>query len=506
MAAPFVFGTALLAQESITLTSEGGGLEISGALIGFDGEYIQVASPYGPLSLRYDRVTCLGSGCPDPINYVPRFSISGEAAVVDVLIPALWEGFARTNGWSTKFDGVEGGQIGVAMDSAGDTTAVLELIGGTTTSGFLDLFGHRARAVAATREVTDSELSTAAEIGLSELQNSTRSRIIGLDAVTPIVSPLRNTRALSLVQLQRALRGEIIDWSAFGEAPGEIELHLGPRDSGLTQSVLKYLVGDAVYPAVTFHVDEGSLTNAVVGNRNSIGLVSFQRTGGARPVGLRDDCGFLTAPSAIGIKTEDYPMTAPVFLYVPNRIMPEIFTDFLDWIRSPAAQLIVRRSGFVDQSVVPIGLDAQGQRFANAIERAGTDVPFDELQRFVRLITDQTRLSLSFRFEAGSANLDAQSRSNLSDLASAIERGRYAGKSLTLIGFSDGVGSAQANRTLSGERAEAVRLEILSLLGDKMPEGVTLSIAAFGEALPMACDDTEIGQRTNRRVELWLED
>ena len=123
----------------------------------------------------------------------------------------------------------------------------------------------------------------------------------------------------------------------------------------------------------------------------------------------------------------------------------------------------------------------------------------------MRLIADQTRLSLSFRFEVGSAELDAQSRSNLSDLAVSIRNGDYDGGELTLIGFSDGVGEAKANRDLSGARAEAVRQALLNRLGDDS-DRVQLSVAAFGEALPMACDDTELGQRTNRRVELWVMD
>jgi phosphate transport system substrate-binding protein len=29
-------------------------------------------------------------------------------------------------------------------------------------------------------------------------------------------------------------------------------------------------------------------------------------------------------------------------------------------------------------------------------------------------------------------------------------------------------------------------------------------VAAFGEALPMACDETPAGRRLNRRVEVWI--
>ena len=33
---------------------------------------------------------------------------------------------------------------------------------------------------------------------------------------------------------------------------------------------------------------------------------------------------------------------------------------------------------------------------------------------------------------------------------------------------------------------------------------VDMDATAFGEALPMACDDSEWGRQVNRRVEVWL--
>jgi phosphate transport system substrate-binding protein len=33
---------------------------------------------------------------------------------------------------------------------------------------------------------------------------------------------------------------------------------------------------------------------------------------------------------------------------------------------------------------------------------------------------------------------------------------------------------------------------------------VDISVAAFGEALPMACDDSAWGREVNRRVEVWV--
>jgi len=72
-----------------------------------------------------------------------------------------------------------------------------------------------------------------------------------------------------------------------------------------------------------------------------------------------------------------------------------------------------------------------------------------------------------------------------------------------LAGFSDGVGPAGTNRSLSAARAESVRQVLLQALGGRLPPGVRVRLAAYGEALPMGCDDTAWGRQVNRRVEVW---
>ena len=86
-------------------------------------------------------------------------------------------------------------------------------------------------------------------------------------------------------------------------------------------------------------------------------------------------------------------------------------------------------------------------------------------------------------------------------MSDAINRGEFDGKTLYFIGFSDGAGPADGNQRLSLRRARSVESAIAAKV-----EGapVTLDAAGFGEALPMACDDTAWGRQVNRRVEVWV--
>ncbi len=503
-AALFICAPAAFAQD-ITLRSAGGGLELSGRYIGYDGENIQIDSDYGPLTLRYDSVDCEGEACPALDGYVPELRLSGAARMADILMPALVDGFARSKGLRVEAEQVDPSHFVQTLIDDNSETPVGRFAFRTTNTdeGFADLMAFEADMVMSVREVRDSEVRVAAEVGLGQLDDAKQSRIVGLDALVPVVSSRARISAVSLEALSLAFSGETID---LGQGDVPLSLHLGDVTNGQAQRFVDDLVrgsGRKLSDSVIRHATNELLADAVAGDPNAIGIMPFTDVGRTQPIALRDNCGFISAPRVTSLKTEDYPLTAPMFLYLPSRRLPPLADEFLAWMRGPQAQLVVRRAGFVDQGAVPISLDAQGQRFANAIVAAGEDMPLAELQRMVRVLAARVRLSTSFRFEAGSTRLDAQSRSNLLALAQAILDGRYDTRPLMLVGFSDGRGGAIANRDLSRGRAQSVLRALKSLLGGDLPDGVTVETVAFGEALPMGCDDTAWGRQMNRRVELW---
>jgi phosphate transport system substrate-binding protein len=89
-------------------------------------------------------------------------------------------------------------------------------------------------------------------------------------------------------------------------------------------------------------------------------------------------------------------------------------------------------------------------------------------------------------------------------LARALEAGVYDGRRVVFVGFSDGVGPAEGNRTIALERAEIVKQAVVRAAETANLDQVTLETEAFGEALPMACDDSAWGRQVNRRVEIWV--
>ena len=219
---------------------------------------------------------------------------------------------------------------------------------------------------------------------------------------------------------------------------------------------------------------------------------------------LQDSCGFRAEATRLTLRTEDYPLVAPVFLYLTKTRLPAVGREFLRFLRTPAAQVAVRRAGFVDQAFSRTPLKQQGDRLANAIRAAGAEVPLAELQRLVEALTGWQRLSVTFRFEGGSAELDPQSIANVVTLAQALEAGTLGADELLFAGFTDGEGAAEANRRLSRKRAVSVRDAVVAEAATIDRSRLRLRAEGFGEAMPMACDDSDWGRGANRRVEVWV--
>ena len=87
--------------------------------------------------------------------------------------------------------------------------------------------------------------------------------------------------------------------------------------------------------------------------------------------------------------------------------------------------------------------------------------------------------------------------------AAAVAIGAFRDKLLILAGFSDGAGAAKANLDLSQNRTDGVLAALMAAAPDLAANALP-HVEAFGEALPMACDETAAGRRLNRRVEVWI--
>lgn len=499
-------GIARADEQTVRLTTADGHLDLSGRIIEFDGEFYRLSTVYGPLTLSADSTLCEGAACPDPSAFTVEMMVSGARETGTVLVPALLEAFARSNGLSAKSIVQDDEHFTYVLSDPESDNDVLRMPFrvSTTSEGFADLLAEQAGLAMAAREIAPAERQRLVEAGLGDLTAPARSRVLALDGVTPFVAPENPLRAITIEDLARVLEGEITDWAALGGPPGPIALHVPARGLAARRFALSRITSGAptFAPSAVSHPDPRDIADAVSRDPLAFGLGVHSESGAARKLDILGACGLRAPMSAFSLKAEDHPLTAPHFLYFPARRLPRPVREFLEFLDTPEAQQAAREVGFVDQEIRALPIQAQGDRLAAAISVAGDDVPLEDVRQMVSVLRDAERLSVTFRFEDGSTELDAQSRANLRLLSRYLGEAHAATSELLFVGFSDGVGRADANQRLSLRRAEAVRDAVLSLLPSDvaLPKIETLG---FGEALPMACDEDEWGRRTNRRVEIW---
>lgn len=510
-AALFLFGILPAAQaQDVTLISPDGKVEISGILLGFDGEYYRLETIYGELTVDGSSVRCEGPGCPNLEDFIAEMVLSGEASVGSVLLPALIESFAQRSGLKLSQEAMTPAErIYIFSNQTSDKVVGVFTVRSTNTdAGFADLLAGQADIVLAQREVRPQEIEAAAAAGLGDLTAPGRSRVLALDAFVPVVAADNPLASITTTDLAAIFSGKVSNWQDLGGPDAPINVYMMTEGSGLGQAgidqLLKPINAQPTATARRYHTNK-DLVQAVRSDPFGIGLASNSGTGGVKAVPLSGDCGFLVPAARNSVKTEDYPLTAPVFLYSPARRMPKLARDFLTFTRGLAAQLVIRRAGYTDQVAELVSIDAQGNRFANAIAQAGEEVALEDLQRMIKAFLPMKRLTTTFRFEQGSTRLDAQSRSHVEQLALALESGQYDGRRLLFVGFSDSEGKAEANLKIAKRRAAAVRAAVQNAAETANLDRLTLEIDAFGEALPMACDDSAWGRQVNRRVEVWVQ-
>ncbi|MEZ5766500.1 MAG: phosphate ABC transporter substrate-binding/OmpA family protein [Paracoccaceae bacterium] len=501
--------TTQAAAQQVTLASPDGAIALAGTLLGYDGDFYRIDTTFGVLTLDAARVDCTGAACPVPGPQVSRFTLAGAGEMAGALMPPLIETFARDAGYGIAVTETGPGErLYRLADRAGSLVAEITLRASSTEDGIVDMITEQADMALALREVDATERAIARDAGLGDLTGPRQFRVLARDALVPVVNAANPVRHIRIPELAEVYAGDLATWSPLGGGDGPITRHLTDPGTGIGAVFAAQVVAAsdlALSTDLVLHPDATTLVDAVATDPAGIGVTTLTRAGAARTLSLTGDCGLDSAADPVTVAAGDYPLTLPLYLYLPGRRLPAVARELLVYLRSAQAQEVVRAAGFVDHAFAEIPLAEQGARLANAIRAAGPEVSLADLQRMMPLFIGRERLSLTFRFREGTTELDAPSLANVRTLAAALDAGDFAGRKLAFAGFSDGAGSAAANLTLSQRRAEAVRAAVLAWARAVDPASVEIEAEGFGEALPMACDDTPWGRQVNRRVEVWVD-
>jgi len=99
-------------------------------------------------------------------------------------------------------------------------------------------------------------------------------------------------------------------------------------------------------------------------------------------------------------------------------------------------------------------------------------------------------------FDTGQATLKPGAREKLAKVSGIVLA--HPGLSLEVEGHTDSVGTDDFNQSLSERRAESVK----TYLTQQGIPSASIRVRGFGEAQPVASNDSAAGRQQNRRVEL----
>ena len=370
----------------------------------------------------------------------------------------------------------------------------------------------------AARQVNDADLEAMRKKGVPNVPTAAQflqpgiENVIALSALTVIVQSKNPVPALSYQQLRDIFSGKIDHWEQVDGPPNLPIGIFSPEPSMATADIFcARVLGNRdtlrcldafprlAAPKVMLMED---LSDAVAAAPAGISFIDFAARRSARLVPLGTDCGIGIEPSLFKIKTDEYPLTRRHYFYVlPGRALSPAAKEFLRLTLGPVGQAVASSAGLANLTPDLADASYAGNRIEgvrNAMDGGHTRVRAGDARAFEAATKGAERLTITFRFQTGTNNLDSRAEADIVRLTDLMQQAKFSQFQIALVGFSAAAGDYTDNRTLSLDRANAVR-ERLTAAGVK-----NVSSIGVGAAGAVACNLDPNASQLNQRVEVWL--
>ncbi|WP_051559825.1 phosphate ABC transporter substrate-binding/OmpA family protein [Marinobacterium jannaschii] len=417
----------------------------------------------------------------------PVFRLHGSNTIGEALAPELLKAFYTREGAIDLR--IEKGKVSVEKDLTfklpmESMRRRIEIQAHGSSTGFKDLDKNKTDLAMASRRIKNKE-RTLLEQRYGNLTSKGTEHIIGMDGLAIIVNPGNPLDHLSTAQLADLFSGKTENWSEIGGPDAPVRIYSRDKNSGTWDSfksmVLKKHKAKLSPDAIRIE-SSVELSDSVSKELGAIGFIGLPYVLRSKALAVSDEQNAQPIyPTSFTISTEDYPLVRRLYIYEPATIETSSPAhQFIRFVMSEEGQNVVKKTGFISQNVYKTRPVLSG------------DMPLE----YLNLVTNANRLSLNFRFNSSTFELDNKAQRDLDRVVKFFEDN--PGQSAFLIGFSDSIGEAEANRKLSKQRAELVQQALFS-------RGINVEATyAMGESVPIASNTTRAGRQRNRRVEIWV--
>lgn len=497
-----VLGTQAFSQ-TVTIQTIDGNISLQGTILEFDGENYDFESGIGRTLIPVSAVICLGDACPVIDD---GSKLNAAVAVLDqpsrTLLDGLITAFAKDNALTVDTSAEAFAFTNADNEDAGETVVAAV----SPRDAFQSLLEGKTQVVFSTAPISDALAEEFVDAGFADLRAPGREVVVALDAIVPTTHPDNTIRDLSLTVIGQIAAGRISNWNELGGPDLPIRMVLPQDDTSIAQVVDERIMRPnrlRLNRSLERVATEADAVAIVANDPGAITLTSAALAGDAKTLPIRQVCGPLSVPTNFAIKAEEYPLARRVLMYTSTQELSQSVKELLSYAGSTDAQTQYIDVGFFGQSVENVPMSLQGSRLASAILQTETAEVFEATRKLTQTLTLADRLSTTFRFEAGSTELDNKSRRDAVRVAEYLTQDENAQREILLFGFTDSVGRSDLNQLLSLQQANSISDAIVSASSGRISAD-RITVTSYGSIAPVGCNDTAEGRNSNRRVEVWL--
>ncbi len=417
-----------------------------------------------------------------PVKSKTVFRLHGSNTIGEKLAPMLLEGFLQTKDINNYYWTKRAPLERTLHYTVNKKDYAIELYAHGSSTAFSALNNKTADIGMSSRRIKNKEARQLAN-SVGNLSKVGNEHIIGLDGLAVIVNQNNAVKQISSKTLANIFSGEISNWSQLGGPSLPIKLYARDQHSG-TWDTFKSLVlkkhNKKLSTQAQRFESSSKLSTLVSQNEGAIGFIGLNYVlhNKALAIAASKDASAIF-PTRFTVGTEDYALSRRLYFYTPTS-SSNLIKDFAQYALSTQGQQVVADAGLISQNI----------KLEQVYPLAKSPEKYQQYAKAAK------RLSLNFRFDYATKDLDNKGKRDLQRLVGFMEK--HQNRRIVLMGFSDSIGAKAKNSSLSLKRAKSVEL---ALTARGIP---VLAVEALGEALPIANNNTEAGRKRNRRVEVWL--
>lgn len=409
------------------------------------------------------------------------FRLHGSNTVGAELGPALAKEYLTKNLKAKDVKWVASGrpQEGKVVGQTARGSVSIEIWAHGSSTAFRDLKAAKADVGMASRQIKSKEVKSLQELGIDRTSGS--EHVVGLDGIAVVVPKTNKIESLSISQLRDIFSGKISFWQQLGIAGGKIHVYARDNDSG-TYDTFKSLVlakKAKLTSNAKRYESNANLSDDVSRDPNGIGFVGLPYIRESRAVAIKIGTSKARMPTHFNVATEDYALSRRLYMYLSEHSTNKHAQQFIQMVGTRVGQKTVEKIGFISQNI-------------RALDYKVSSIYPIEYQA---LNKSAQRLSLNFRFQYDSLDMDSRAERDLMRLVAFLQKNKEI-KKLMLFGFSEDKSIPIHNIALSEARADRIAYELKK-------KKVYVHVSRGYGAYDNVASNSEISK--NRRVEVWVE-